>query len=1171
MLSSQLLTAETSNLSEIQQQWLQQHQPIRRTADPGWPPFEFKNRQGEYGGMCMDYFKLVAERLNVQVELTPGFTWTETLKNVKLRNLDVITCLDKTPEREEYMVFTKPYTTIPQVIITRTDAPYINGLKDLSEKKVAMIKSYVVTGIIQKQFPELRPILVDSALDGLKSVAAGQADAFVGTLAVGVYLIQSMNLSNLKIAAPAEVPDLNLRFAFRNDWPQMAEIFDQVIATITQEEHTAIQQRWVSVEFDPVIDYSLLWKVGGGLSALLMFSGIWLRLVQRQKQAALASETRLSAVINHAADGIITIDGHGNIESFNPAAERIFGFQALEVMGLNVNLVMPQLFLKGHDIYLKNHINSAQPSSISKNQETKGKHKQTGVFPIELAFTEMNIAGKRLYTCLVRDITERKAAELALHEARDAAEAATQAKANFLANMSHEIRTPMNAIIGLTHLVLQTDLTRQQHDYLGKVKYSADALLGVINDILDFSKIEAGKLNIDQINFQLGHVLDHLSDVIAIKAAEKDLEFLFFVESEVPNGLVGDPLRLGQILINFCTNAVKFTAQGEVLVTVKQLEKNPQHIRLQFSVSDTGIGISEVQQQKLFKSFSQADESTTRKYGGTGLGLSICKQLVELMGGEIAVDSVMGQGSCFQFSIMFELQKDNQQSILTPAREGHGMRVLVVDDSKTAREIMAKMLIALSFRVTTAASGLAALSELEQAAYQQSDPYSVVLMDWKMPEMDGVETTRRIHALKDLKHTPTVIMVSAYDKDELLEQAADVHLDGLLTKPVNPSILFDAVMNIYSDVAINSPSPSSAAIGLMQTEATAKLNGCHVLLVDDNEINQLVGQKILESAGLVVDIADNGRVAVEKFTDAVEPYVAILMDLQMPEMDGFEATRIIREQYKNHRIPIIAMTAHTMEEERQRCLDAGMNEHVAKPIDPEHLFSVLLSCIAVQPGSGADQTSTVAIPQQQEPMPDNLPGFDLTEGLNRVAGNTELYKKLLLSFYRDNKEKDKQINQALASDDFPTARSLAHSVKGVSGNISAKELFLAAKNLEDQLKQGSGENLDDLLYQFDVALKEVMDSLKLFASLELKEVNNEPDDVPFNKELTAETMKELATLLGEFNMDAEESFKKLKRQLSQHDYKDSMDKLDDAISNLEFDSATEILSSLADTLEINMS
>ncbi|MCK5433447.1 MAG: transporter substrate-binding domain-containing protein, partial [Gammaproteobacteria bacterium] len=233
-----MLTAETSNLSEIQQQWLQQHQPIRRTADPGWPPFEFKNRQGEYGGMCMDYFKLVAERLNVQVELTPGFTWTETLKNVKLRNLDVITCLDKTPEREEYMVFTKPYTTIPQVIITRTDAPYINGLKDLSEKKVAMIKSYVVTGIIQKQFPELRPILVDSALDGLKSVAAGQADAFVGTLAVGVYLIQSMNLSNLKIAAPAEVPDLNLRFAFRNDWPQMAEIFDQVIATITQEEHT---------------------------------------------------------------------------------------------------------------------------------------------------------------------------------------------------------------------------------------------------------------------------------------------------------------------------------------------------------------------------------------------------------------------------------------------------------------------------------------------------------------------------------------------------------------------------------------------------------------------------------------------------------------------------------------------------------------------------------------------------------------------------------------------------------------------------------------------------------------------------------------------------------------------------------------------------------------------
>ena len=1161
---------EISDISAEQQRWLEQHQPVRRTVDEGWPPFEFKNRQDEYVGVCMDYFKLITDRLQLQVELIPGFSWTEALENIKLRHLDVITCLDKTAEREGYMVFTQPFTIIPQVIITRTDSPYIGSLKDLSKKKVAMIKGYVITGILNKEFPELQPVLVESALDGLKSVAVGQADAFVGSLAVGVFFIQRANLSNLKIAAPAEVPDLNLHFAFRKDWSQMAEIFDQIIATISQEEHTKIQQRWVSVEFDSIIDYSLLWKVGGILGTLLIISAFWLRQVQKQKQVALASETRLRAVIDNAAEGIITIDEEGIIESFNPAAETIFGFKAIEVSGLNVNILMPQPFQREHNKYIKNYLSKGLTQFIGKPREVKGKHKDGSIFPIDVAVTEMNIAGKRLFTGIVRDITERKAAEQALHEARDIAEEATRAKANFLANMSHEIRTPMNAIIGLTHLTLQTDLTGKQHDYLSKVKYSADALLGVINDILDFSKIEAGKLNIDSIEFQLEHVLNHLADVIGIKVAEKGLEFLFFVEEGVPNGLVGDPLRLGQILINLCTNAVKFTEKGEVLVTVKLLEKNSRQIRLQFSVSDTGIGITEQQQQKLFQSFSQADDSTTRKYGGTGLGLSICKQLVEMMGGDIIVESVTGQGSTFSFDTQLLLQMENQQPILTAERDVRGMRILVVDDCKTAREVMEKMLTSLSFNVATVSSGEAALIELERTVRQQSDSYDIVLMDWKMPEMDGIETTRRIQALSNVENTPTVIMVSAYDKEEVLEQSGDVHIDGLLTKPVNPSILFDAVMNVFSDVLTNNSIPSYSKIGPMQTEAAEKLNGCSLLLVDDNEINQLVGQKILESAGLSVEVANNGKVAVEMFTQADASYAAILMDLQMPKMDGFEATRIIREEYKDHTVPIIAMTAHTMEEERQRCLDAGMNEHVAKPIDPERLFSVLLSCINVEQYSHVVKIPTAVIPQQEESLPNSLPGFDLTEGLNRVVGNTELYKKLLFSFYRDNREKTQEIKQAVETNDFSTARHLAHTIKGVSGNISAKRLFAAARDLEFQLKRGSPENLSELLDQFSLALEEVMDSLAYLSSLETTEIKAEQNDSPIDKDIISKVMKELTAQLSEFNMKAEESFQILKSNLSQHEFIEPMQKLDDAINNLEFDSAEEILSRLADTLNIKL-
>ncbi len=883
--------------------------------------------------------------------------------------------------------------------------------------------------------------MVESAFEGLKSVAVGQADAFVGALAVGVYLIRKHNLANLKIAAPAGIPALNLRFAFHKDMSQMTEIFDKVLSTIRPEEHTLIHQRWVSVEYDPVIDYSLLWRVGGVLTVLLFFAGLWIRQVQRQKKAVAASEIRLRSVIENAVEGIITIDEKGRIESFNPAAENIFGFNADDVIGLRFGLLLPLTYRREYDTLLQSYLATGTARFMGSSREIQGKRSDGTIFPMDMSVTEMQIEDSRLFTGIVRDITERKAVEKALNAARIAAEDATRAKASFLANMSHEIRTPMNAIIGLTRLVLQTDLTGKQQDYLTKVQHAADALLGVINDILDFSKIEAGKLSLDSIDFEIDDVLVRLADVIGLKAAEKELEFLFLMDSDVPNGLVGDPLRLGQILINLCSNAIKFTDKGEVLLTIQLKEKLPDSVRLRFSVRDTGIGISKTQQDRLFQAFTQADSSTTRKYGGTGLGLAICKQLVETMGGEIGVDSIPGQGSTFHFLADFKLQAGKPKSVQKSSQNEQGMRILVVDDCATAREVLSKMLTSLSFKAKTVGSGQEAIIELERIAANEFTPYDVVLMDWKMPEVDGIEATRQIQAHTHLKKTPTVIMVTAYDREVLLEQAEGVKLDGFLSKPVNPSALLDAVMNVFSHKTVRQT--TVAGIGPFQKEARERLKGCRLLLVDDNAINQMVAREILENAGMLVETANNGRVALSLLSGKDYSFAAVLMDLQMPEMDGFEATRIIREEWGDRSIPIIAMTAHTLEEERRRCLEAGMNEHVAKPIEPERLFAVLLSCIErsyAEPERANNQTKSET-KQVEVDLPDFLPGFDLAQGIGRVGGNVALYQNLLYSFYEDLRNIGPQLEEALQQGHIKIARQIIHPVKGLSGNLSATNVF----------------------------------------------------------------------------------------------------------------------------------
>jgi CheY-like chemotaxis protein len=497
----------------------------------------------------------------------------------------------------------------------------------------------------------------------------------------------------------------------------------------------------------------------------------------------------------------------------------------------------------------------------------------------------------------------------------------------------------MNAIIGMTHLALKTELTTKQRDYLTKTRVAAQALLGIINDILDFSKIEAGKLQMEKTEFHLDDVIDNLSSVVGQKAQEKNLEFLIAAPDDLSPSLVGDPLRLGQVLINLVNNAVKFSARGEVLVTVAIEERVSDRVKLKFSVRDTGIGMTPEQTARLFQPFSQADTSTTRKYGGTGLGLSICKRLVEMMGGDIWVESIYGQGSSFFFTAWFGIgsaRPERKRFIPNLA----GVRALVVDDNALACEILADALKVFALRVDSVSSGESAIRELAAADLQ--DPYQVVLMDWHMPSMDGLEASSHFLCSGRLKNVPKIVMVTAFGREEVRAQAEEMGIKGYLLKPVSPSLLYDTLMNVFG--VAEQEDDRSRPKKKEEDIPSPNVNGIRILLVEDNEVNQQVATELLESAGAIVTIADHGSEAVRILTEGKDPssFDVVLMDLQMPEMDGFTATRLIRAEPRLQGLPIIAMTAHALVEERQRCLEAGMNDHVAKPIHPDALFATLL-------------------------------------------------------------------------------------------------------------------------------------------------------------------------------------------------------------------------------------
>lgn len=668
---------------------------------------------------------------------------------------------------------------------------------------------------------------------------------------------------------------------------------------------------------------------------------------------------------------------------------------------------------------------------------------------------------------VIVDVTDLKEKEAKLEQAYRIAQEATEAKSMFLANMSHEIRTPMNAVIGMAYLALRTELTPKQRDYIEKIHSAGNSLLGIINDILDFSKTESGKLHLEAIDFPLDEVIANVVNVTSGKTYEKGLELLYRVSPAVSQTLTGDPLRLGQIITNLVNNAVKFTEQGEITIEVEQIKQSSRKVQLQFSVRDTGIGMTEEQIKRLFQPFTQADGSTTRKYGGTGLGLTISKKLVEMMKGNIWVKSQSDVGSTFFFTAWFGVANSQEQRTLPTAMAN--LHLLVVDDHPAAREILAEHLQAMHFRVDTAASGQEALAAIKQC--DSFDPYAAIFMDWQMPHMDGIETAFRIKNCPDIRHIPAIVMVTAFEKEEALQKTKAACLDTLLIKPVNPSLLFNTLIQLFS--AGKEVKDHSSAAKVAPEKAYA-LAGLRILLAEDNEINQQIAIELLESQGLLVEVAGNGQEAVNKvLLPDQSPYDMVLMDVHMPVMDGFAATKIIRNRYPA--LPIIAMTARAMSEEKEHCFAAGMNDHIPKPIDPHLLFSTLVQWAPVERQPAFPLRDNAINSEKEDTAVEVLPavpGFDMKAGLRRVAGNTTLYKKLLGQYAASQQDAAAKIRKSLHSTDRLTAERMAHTLKGVSANIGAQNIETAAAAVEQAIRNNQpAESIETLLADLGTALQ----------------------------------------------------------------------------------------------------
>ena len=815
---------------------------------------------------------------------------------------------------------------------------------------------------------------------------------------------------------------------------------------------------------------------------------------RKQVESELLREKEfLEALILNSPAAIVVLDTKENIVSCNPAFETLFGYTSVEAVGNNLDSLITTSATIGEAASYTQQAMTGLVHGIGKRRRKDGYLASVEIFGVPIIVAEERIGALAIY----HDITE-------LDKARTEAEEANRAKSEFLANMSHELRTPMNGVIGMLELALDTSLTHEQRDYLQTSLQSAEALLTLLNDILDFSKIEAGRLELEAINFSLRNAVEDVAYTLAKRAQDKGLEMACLIHPDISSELRGDPGRLRQILVNLVGNAIKFTHQGEIVISAEPLEETEKYVTIRFGVQDTGIGIPSERQAAVFDRFTQADGSTTRKYGGTGLGLTISRQLVEAMGGKIGVKSTPGVGSTFWFELKFE-KLAQKKPVTAPLTLGPvnltQARILIIDDNQTNRMILTKNVEALGSRVDAVPSGAKGLEFLRNA-YRAGDPYHVILLDMQMPGMDGEQTARAIKSDPAVKEAKILILTSMGHRGDASRLEA-LGCSGYLLKPVKQQMLFDAVIAV-----LGSESDQKTGLITRHTLSEQRKFGSRILLAEDNPINQKLAVVLLQKAGYSVDAVENGAQALEKVQS--NQYNVVLMDVQMPEMDGLEATQKIREWEREtgRHIPIIAMTAHAMQGDRERCLEAGMDDYVTKPLEPKVFFSALDRWLQVAdpvrdsvestqdysshedafsmdmdaglfgeaesstPPKKKETASVIQMTSSQNASP-----VDFESALVRFSGDRDFMMTMFRQYKEQLDDRVHEIHSALREQDANRLALLAHNLKGVSLNFSANTLGDITLHLEEICKREDLTDAPALVAQLETEAHRVQEYL----------------------------------------------------------------------------------------------
>ena len=1199
-------TPQRVYLTPNQRIYLEQLGPVKLCVDPDWEPYERINEAGEYVGIAPDLLRIIAARTGVTFDLVKTATWDETLEIAHAGQCHVLSFLNQTPERDEWLIFTDPYFTNPNVIITREEHDFVSDLASLSGETVAIPSGTSVEERVLSDYPNLTVIPVDSEAEALRMVSEREVDMTIRSLTVAAYTIREQGLFNLKIAGQIPEYTNHLRIGVMKDMPTLRDILNKGVRTITPQEVQEVVNRHVSIKVVNPVNYTLVFGIAGGMVLLGVLALLWAFQVERlnkslrreagerqeAEKARRQSEDQYRNLFENAPNGIIRSSLAGNFIGANPALAQMLGYATpqdlldrspdlatevyvdpaqrrhlIEVMahadrwvkfpdiawrradGQQIAVDITARVVRGDDgapAYIEGFIDDITApkrvaEALRKSEEkyrlltefasdviwvlnlNQGRFtyispsiQQLRGLTVEEALAESldqaltpesqkvvseaitvnvgeflkNPADPRDYLTelqqprkdgsiiwietstkyrfndqgeievvgVSRSIEERKRLEQDLVAAKEAAEQANIAKSEFLSNMSHEIRTPMNGVIGMTGLLLDTRLDEEQRRYAEIIRSSAESLLALLNDILDFSKIEAKKLDLETIDFDLEELLDDFAATMAIRAFEKGLELVCAVQPQTPTLMRGDPGRLRQILTNLAGNAVKFTAQGEVVVQAALVEETPSDCLLRFTVRDTGIGIPPDKMGILFEKFRQVDASTSRQYGGSGLGLAISKQLVELMGGAIGVESRVGSGSEFWFTVRLTKQQDAVPREVLPPAELSGMRVLIVDDNATNREILSIRLRSWGMLPAESSSGMAAMEALRQACDAER-PFALALIDMQMPGMDGETLGRLIKTDARLAATQMVLVTSlgthgAAQQRELVE----IGFAAVLTKPVRYLELYEVLTRLLAHEP-GSGAPAFVA-GYSSHEQALPLveHEARILVAEDNIVNQQVAIGILRKMGLRADAVASGAEAITALESV--PYDLVLMDVQMPVMDGMEATRRIRASASslrtrilNPQIPIIAMTAHAMQGDRERFIEAGMDDYISKPVSPQVLAQTLLRWLPSAQTRTARPTPEPA-QASAEVASTALPIFDRAALLERLMGDEEALPVILEGFLDDMPQQFAALERALGNNDTPGVQRRLHTIKGTSATIGGEALRAVAAELEQSAKAG---------------------------------------------------------------------------------------------------------------------